>query len=394
MRITYTLLFTLLLLVGCNSVKRNQKFLAQGNYDRAIDLAIKKLQKDKASEKNDAHIALLEEGFKKASEEDHRRITFLKKQNNPSNIKEVYHLYKTLNNRQELVRPLLPLFSQSLNRNAKFKLINYTDELISSKKELLQYLYSEATIYMNRQTIDDYRTAYNVFCEIDELQTNYKEVARLKEDARFLGTNFVFVTLNNRTGQIIPFRLERELLDFNTYGLDDFWTEYHNEREQGIEYHYGIALNFRQLDISPERARTTEVIRSLQIKTGWEYKRNRDGEIINDENGNPIKIDKFEKATAVLTVTVQTKGVLLGGNVIYRDLVNRRDIEDFPIGTEFVFENAFATYRGDKRALNNDDLGLINNHYVPFPTNEQMVLDAGEDLKSRLKDILERNGLD
>ena len=43
-------LFTIvavLVLSACSSVKRNQKFIAEGDYDRAIDLAVKKLQKDK-----------------------------------------------------------------------------------------------------------------------------------------------------------------------------------------------------------------------------------------------------------------------------------------------------------------------------------------------------------
>ena len=48
-----TLFVLATILTSCNSVKRNQKFLAQGNYDQAIDLAVKKLQKDKNSPKND-----------------------------------------------------------------------------------------------------------------------------------------------------------------------------------------------------------------------------------------------------------------------------------------------------------------------------------------------------
>jgi hypothetical protein len=393
MRILTTSICFLLLLTACNSIKRNQRFLAQGDYDRAIDLAVKKLQKDKTAEKNDTHIVLLEEGFKKASEENNRRIAFLKKQNDPSTSKDIYYLYKNLNNRQDLIRPLLPLYSQSLGRNAKFSLKNYTDDLVKSKQSLMEYLYMEGNNYMNRETVEDYRTAYNVFCEIDELQHNYRDVSQLKQDARFYGTNFVFVNLNNRTGQIIPFHLEQELLNFNTYGLDDFWTEYHNEREKGLSYNYGIALNFSQMNVSPERLNTFEEYRSTQIKTDWEYKRNRNGDIIEDENGNPIKIDTYEKVSAVLTITVQNKAVLVGGSVIYRDLLKRQDLENFPLTTEFIFENAYATYRGDKRALTNEDLILINNRFVHFPTNEQMVLNAAEDLKVRLKDILKRNQL-
>ena len=56
-----------LLFIGCNSVKRNQQYIAKGDYDKAIDLAVKKLQKDKTSNKSDAHILLLEDAFEKSS---------------------------------------------------------------------------------------------------------------------------------------------------------------------------------------------------------------------------------------------------------------------------------------------------------------------------------------
>jgi hypothetical protein len=393
MRNTFSILVVILLLVGCSSVKRNHKFVSSGNYDQAIALAIKKLKKDKASEKNDPHISLLEKAFKKASEEDIRRIEFLKKDENPSNIRALYYSYLDLDNRQELIRPLLPLYSTSLGRNAKFQMVNYTNELVSSKKTYLEYLYREGDIYMNRQTTEDYRTAYNIYCEIDELQQNYLDVHTLKEDAHFFGTNFVFVSLNNRSGQIIPIRLERDLLDFNTYGLDDFWTEYHSKREQNINYNFGISLNFREIAISPERILEREKIRTSEVKTGWVYKRDGEGNIINDRNGNPIKIDKFETVTARVFTTEQSKSVFVGGTVVYTDLMAEHDLNNYPLSTEFIFENIFATFLGDERALEDEDLRLVQNRFINFPSNEQMILDAGSDIKVRLKDILKQHSI-
>ena len=48
----------------------------------------------------------------------------------------------------------------------------------------------------------------------------------------------------------------------------------------------------------------------------------------------------------------------------------------------------YANYDGDKRALDNDLVSLLQLARVPFPSNEQMVYDAGEDLKNNLKRIL------
>jgi hypothetical protein len=393
MRNTLSILIVILLLVGCSSVKRNQKFLSGGNYDKSIALAVKKLSKDKASEKNDPHIALLEEAFKKVSEEDTRRIAFLKKDKNPSNIRALYSLYLDLDSRQELIRPLLPLYSSSLGRNGKFHMRNYTHEIINSKKAYIEYLYQEADVYMKRKIIEDYRTAYNIFCEINELHHNYLDVLALKEDAHYLGTSFIFVSLNNRSEQIIPFRLERELLDFNTYGLDDFWTEYHGERKPNINYNFGISLNFREIAISPERISEREEIRTKEIITGWNFRRDREGNIVNDENGNPIKIDKFETVTARVLISQQSKSTFAGGTVVYRDLIAMRDLNTYPLSTEFIFENNFTTFRGDERALTDEDRRFVRNRFVQFPSNEEMILDAGSDIKVRLKEILKQHSI-
>ncbi|HBR54034.1 MAG TPA: hypothetical protein DEA82_07530, partial [Flavobacteriaceae bacterium] len=59
--------------------------------------------------------------------------------------------------------------------------------------------------------------------------------------------------------------------------------------------------------------------------------------------------------------------------------------------SEFIFENIFAKYRGDERALTAEDKALAANSFVPFPNNAQMVLDAGGDIKERLRDILKNN---
>ncbi|HBY67022.1 MAG: hypothetical protein CMC07_03265 [Flavobacteriaceae bacterium] len=387
-------LFTIvavLVLSACSSVKRNQKFIAEGDYDRAIDLAVKKLQKDKYADKNDEHIILLEEAYKKAVSENTRRINFLKKSNEPNKSRSIYYLYKKLEDRQFQIRPLLPLYSNSLGRKVNFKFQDYSNEIIAAKQAYVADLYNEALRLKNNNTIEDYRESYYLLCDIAELHPNYREVNSLLEETRFLGTDFIFVSLNNRTNQVIPFRMERELLDFNTYGLNNFWTEFHSKRENGIDYNYAIVLNLQNIGISPERVSEREERRSQRIKDGWEYKKDRNGNFVLDENGDKIKIDKYKTVSARMFITTQVKSVLVAGDVVYRDLLNNQNINSYPLSSEFVFENIFATFRGDRGALTNEDLRFIQNRFVPFPTNEQMVLDAGEDIKIRLKEILKNN---
>ena len=227
--------------------------------------------------------------------------------------------------------------------------------------------------------------------DITELKSNYKDVRTLMEDAHYNGTDFVHVTLNNRTGQLIPQRLERDLLDFSTYNLDDFWTVYHSERQRDINYDFGIVFSFKEIAISPEKIAEKEYVRKDRVKDGWKYKLDRNGNVVKDSLGNDIKIDVFKDVTARVTVTEQTKSVFVGGDVIYRDLNGGRDMDRFPLSSEFIFENIFAKYRGDKRALTTEDKNLIRYDFLHFPSNEQMVYDAGTDIKARLSEILKQN---
>lgn len=390
MRFSIFLLLSFFVVTSCSSVKRSQKLAAKGEYDKAIDLAVKKLQKNRKSKDADAHIGILVEAFKKATEDDLRQISFYKKEKSQVGIRETYFIYVNMEERQQKIRPLLPLHYQN-GRAAKLKMADYTNEIIAAKNNYVASLYGQAEDFMRRNNKQDYRNAHHVLMQLNTISPNYKDVRNMLDEAHFKGTDFILVKLNNHTAQIIPSRLQDELLDFNTYGLNDQWTEYHGQRDRQINYDFGIDMNFKIIDILPERITEQIITREASVKDGETTLRDRGGNIVRDSLGNPVKIDRMIDVKATVKITTQQKNVLVGGTVVYRDLSRKQQMQNFPLSTEFIFENIFATYRGDKRALTTEDLELIRNRFVPFPSNEQMVLDAGDDIKYQLKQILSKN---
>ena len=380
-----------LLLAGCNSVKKNQRLLAQGNYEQAIELAVKKLQKNTSSKKKDGHITVLEKAFQKNVAKDTRRISFLEKQGNASGAKEIYYTYQNLAYIQDKIRPLLPIYSNTLKRDAEFTLKDYSSKIIDAKKAYIAYLYVEAGLYMQYQTRKDYRTAYNIYCELEDVQPNYKDVSLKKENARFYGTDFVLIDLKNSTNQIIPASLEQELLSINTYGLDKFWTQYHTQQDSAIDYMYGVTLHFREISVAPEKLNIIQQRRSKRIKDGWEYVYDSNGNVAKDSLGNDIKRDVYSTVSATVIVTTQSKSAAVGADVIYTNLKANLEINRLPISSVFVFENIFAKYTGDKRALTKEDKRFMQHRFIDFPSNEQMVYDTGEDLKLKVKEIIKKN---
>ena len=65
-------------------------------------------------------------------------------------------------------------------------------------------------------------------------------------------------------------------------------------------------------------------------------------------------------------------------------------LQSFPITSEFIFENIYATYKGDRRASDDNYYSYFDRKPVGFPNSEQMVYDTGEDLKAKLKGFLPR----
>jgi hypothetical protein len=192
----------------------------------------------------------------------------------------------------------------------------------------------------------------------------------------------------NHTEQIVPARLEEELLNFNTYGLDELWTRYHTNPLPNVNYDYAMQVALRQINISPEQVSEKQIIKEKQVKDGYQYAVDSNGNVVRDSLGNDIKIDKFTTVRCNFYQFTQFKTAQVTGVVSFTDLDTKQEISSYPLSSQFVFEHVYANYNGDKRALENDLVAMLNLAAVPFPSNEQMVYDAGEDLKSRLKNIL------
>ena len=379
----------LIILVSCGK-KHVEKAINTGNYDAAIQDALKKLESNKEKKRKQDYVLMLGDAYTKVVERDLNTIDHLKKDNNPDQYKQIYETYMDLHLRQEAIKPVLPL--QVNGKTVKFKFNDYTNAIVDYREKTSDYLYDQGIKMLDSDDKRLIRDSYDTFAYIERINPNYEDVKDLMEEAHQLGTNYVTVSIENQTNQIIPRQLEYDLLNFNTYGLDQFWTVYHGNTNSSTEinYDYAMQLQLKRINISPEQINEREILREREIVDGWEYQKDRNGNVMKDSLGNDIKIDKVIRVRARLFEAEQTKSSQIIGDVVYVDLLNNQVIKSFPIDSGFVFENFFGTFRGDERALLNEDLDLVRNRRVPFPSNEQMVYDTGEDLKAKLKDIISR----
>ncbi|WP_439554615.1 hypothetical protein [Flavobacterium macrobrachii] len=385
-----TLLVLLLVLASCGK-RQTREMLTSGDYDNAIQNAVEGLRGNKTAKGKQDYVYMLEEAFAKAKERDLRNINVWFKDANPQNLEKIYNTYVQLNSRQESIRPLLPLKLLKEGRNAIFPFDDYSDQIVSSKNALAKYLYDNSKALLINKDKNVLRRAYDDLVYLKNLSPGFKDTDKLIEEARFKGTDFVSVYTKNETNMVIPVRLENDLLDFSTLGLNDKWTVYHSNRQKGIDYDYGMIVNFRQINISPEQVREKELQKEKVIKVGVKNLLNANGQVVRDSLGNPIKVDDMRTVRATVYEFAQFKACQVTAKVDYIDFRNNQLLQTFPLESEFVFNHMYSRLKGDKRACEQEYYPNFERRAVPFPSNEQMVYDTGNDLKNKLKDIITRN---
>ena len=381
-----TLLFLFFIITSCNTRRQVEKSINTGNYDAAINRAISQLQNNKGARRKEVTIIMLRDAYYKANQRDITNINNLKAANNPEFYKQIYETYLVLDQRQEAIKPLLPLMVNE--KEVNFTMVNYTNDILTALENTSAHLYSQAIGMMQTNNMYSAREAYNVFNYIERENPNYRNTRNLMQRAYELGVAHVLVSIKNTSNQVIPARLEKALLDFETYGLNKFWTSYHANNNTQKTFDYAMELQLQQINISPEQVREREITRQREVVDGWQYVLDARGNVLKDSLGNDVKVDKYINVVAQINEVQQFKSSQIIAQVVFKDLNNQQIMKRFPIDSGFVFENFFGTFRGDRRALNEDDQVLVGGRPLPFPPTEQMIFDNGQDLKMKLKQIL------
>lgn len=376
----------LLVLTSCSGRKQIEKAISHGNYDLAINEALRKLENNKDRKRKQQFIVMLEDAYYKILEEDLSNIAHLKKDGNPEQYRTIYELYLDLDARQNAIKRILPL--KVNGRTIQFKFNDYSSEIVDYRYKTSEYLIDEGIELLDSDNKYDARDAYAIFQYIEQINPNFEETRDLLIEAHEKGIDHVIVSLENQTQQIIPQQLETDLLNFDTYGLNRFWTNYHVIPMEGIDYDFAMQLNLRRINISPEQVNRSQFLKQRDIVDGWEYLRDENGQVVVDSLGNKTKIDRVVNVRARYFEVQQLKTTQVIADVVYTDLRTNQLIDTFSIDSAFTFEHVFATFRGDIRALNRRERTLTRVGRVGFPTDAQMVYDTGEDLKLQWKNII------
>jgi len=373
-----------LLITGCGSSKKQ---LERGNYDSAIDMAVRQLRKNPRDAKQ---IAILERSYGIAVEQDNERIRFLKMEGRPENWDEIYLVNKRLSDRQTLVRTVTPL--QYNNRTIEFPYVDYMPEMVAAKRKSADFYYAHGTELMKSGLKESYRQAYEEFVRAKEYVGDYENIDNLINETRYMGMSRVLVSLQNRSGIQFPQEFEEDLLALDLPRLNRDWTEYYiRDLDKEINYDYYVNINVRNIIVSPDQTMQRDSVIKREVADGFNYQLDSKGNVMKDTLGNDIKTVKYKTLQCALIESVQSKTCVIEGDIEIMQVNPSNILKKEPLGARSTFEHISARAVGDVQALNSFQLQKTRSKAIPFPSDIEMVLDCSEALKGVIRGAVQSN---
>jgi hypothetical protein len=367
------------------------KLTESGRYDEAIHLAVRKLSGKK--KKKAIHVQALETAFAKATQQDMRLAQVLEEEGNPSNWERINQIHRRIQFRQNQIEPFLPLIDE-FGYEAKFRFVKIDRLEQESRDKTAEFYYAEA-----QQKLRDAqsgqklaaRAAYNDLQQVRRYNANYNDIEQLQREALHLGTSRILIQLENQTQQLIPRALEEELLRFGVGDLDSRWKQYSTNPNSNQPYDYSIKIKLLALDVSPDLIQERTYKEEKEVRDGWEYMLDENGNVLKDSLGNDIKEPRFIRVRAQVLEALQRKSASILARV---DIFDRRSNDllfSDKISSDALFEHYASTFRGDRRALSKESVNCIENQPLPFPASEILLLQAADQLKPVIKQLIAVN---
>lgn len=374
-----------IILSGCGSSKKQ---LQKGNYDAAIEKAVKKLRKDPRDVKQ---IDVLTQAYKVANEQDNERVRFLKMEGRPNNWDEIYLVYKALNDRQSLVRTVTPLYMNGSSVD-DFPYVDYMPDMVNAKRKAADFYFTHGTELMKSGIKENYRQAYTEFIRAKNYVGDYEGIDNKILEAKTLGMSRVFVSIQNSSILKFPKEFEQDLLALDLPGLNSEWVEYHTQNlNPETQYDYFVNVNVKNVAVSPDQTVQRDSVIKRDVEDGFSYVLDKKGNVMRDSLGNDLKQKKYKTLQCALVETIQSKACRIDGDVEVIQMNPNKVLKKDPIGAQSNFENISSRALGDIQALDAKQLERTKTAIVPFPPDIEMVVRCSETLKMAIRGAIQNN---
>jgi hypothetical protein len=253
------------------------------------------------------------------------------------------------------------------------KPVNFYRNIAEAKDSAAAGWYNYAADYFVRRGRENYREAYNGYNKSINYIPNYKDARQKMQEA--FNNSLIYVLINqvqydgfgfnnnwnwnnyNSRDQQLQNQLIRDLGGRTNRNIPAYFFNEWDLKRENRSPDMVVDMVWRNTQFDQPRDRTRNFNRSKQIETG------------KDTANRPI----YQTVTATVYVTERYLEASADMNLIFTDAKNRNQIDWQTIPASFRESIEFATYSGDRRALTDNDLQLLNRgSNQPMPNREEV----------------------
>lgn len=354
------ILAAILLVVACSSPK-NQ--FEKGNYEKAVQLSIKKLRKKPSNEKQKS---ILKAAYNYAVQVSTQKITQYQQSNDRFKWDSMIAQYRQMQN----------LYAELLQCPGCLSVVTPVDYQVDLNAALLQgaqVYVEEGLVALNTQTKVGGRTAFNHFAQAKAYQNDYANIDEYLFQAKQLGTEIIGISkipvaskgLEINSAFFLQ-QLTQALNDLNYRFAEFYPLDYfaHNTNTTGTKPPAPdqiIDLSFDDYFIGQTYLKETrETVVRDSVKVGE----------ITDSLGTKLPVyGKVEAELQRFDKTLESGGLL---NISIIEPASNAVLFQQKIPSTYVWENHWVRYQGDKRALTKAEVELTKNKELLPPAPQDL----------------------
>jgi hypothetical protein len=344
------------LISGC---KTASKLYDKGNYDEAVELAVKKLQK----KPDDDMRSLLQNAYHYAVNDHETRIRQLSDNTNELKWEWIYNEYASLQRLHEAIH-------RSPEAMAIVNATDYSSYLTTYADKAADIRVERGMAWMDKNNKMSFRNAYNEFAVALQYRPGDLSISDLKNEAYENAVIYVVV---------MPMEGRRYRYSSNdAYEMRNFENNLlhqlqHHSGNQFVKFYSSSDANSRNIQADQFidfRFSTLNVGRTRDEKSTREVSKDI---VVKETVYRPDSVVKeYKKVFAKITTVKRT--VLSEGNL----QINARDFSGRRLWSDNLSGNhnwctEFSTYTGDERALSDNDKALVNRRQDYPPAEDEII---------------------
>ena len=347
--------------------------------DKALLSVIKKFEKDPSNtELKNAITTLYNEEAKSHID----KIELYNTLTEPDKWMKIIREYEALNK-----------LYQTVAVSAASKLINaqpYTSEIQSAKQSGADAYYNIGVAEMENGDKQSARNAYHAFRKANEFIPGYKDVRQQ-----------ISIAYQNSIINVVINPIRDNTFFYNSMGWNNYGNNYNNDyfqrslvRDLGTNYNKSTPAKFytdweaRRENIRPDwEVDLTWLYMDIPRPTTQQYSRNVSREI---EKGRDTsgKV-QYQTVTGTLLITKKYFNASADMELRITDVSNGRNITTNRYSEQFNWQEEYATYSGDSRALGGNEQALLNNSSYRLPRNEDVVTEISRRIYPQIRNRIE-----